>query len=57
MNLAVPQTMLSSILKQLETDNLVIRQHFNEIPPHTEYSLTESGKALMPIFMKCLNGE
>ena len=46
----ISKTMLSSILKQLETDNLVIRQQFNEIPPHTEYSLTESGKALMPIF-------
>ena len=44
------KTMLSSVLKQLERNGLVIRHQFNEIPPHTEYSLTENGKALMPIF-------
>lgn len=48
----VSKTMLSSTLKQLETDGLVIRQQFNEIPPHTEYSLTEEGKDLMPIFFE-----
>lgn len=44
------KTMLSAVLKQLEQDGLVIRQQYNEIPPHTEYSLTEDGKALMPVF-------
>lgn len=42
--------MLSSVLRKLEADGLVMRQQYNEIPPRTEYSLTESGKALMPIF-------
>ena len=52
-NKAFPQiskTMLSTVLKQLEADGLVIRQQYNEIPPRTEYSLTESGKELMPVF-------
>lgn len=43
-------TMLTGVLKQLEADGIVIREQFNEIPPRTEYSLTEAGKALMPIF-------
>lgn len=46
----ISKTMLSTVLKQLEQDDLVIRKQFNEIPPHTEYSLTDDGKALMPIF-------
>ena len=25
---------------------------FNEIPPHVEYSLTEKGKALLPVFFE-----
>ncbi len=46
----ISKSMLSSVLKQLETNGLVTRQQFNEIPPHTEYTLTEQGKDLMPIF-------
>lgn len=30
---------------------LIHREQFNEIPPHVEYSLTESWKAMFPIFM------
>ena len=29
---------------------MCIRDRFNEIPPHVEYSLTEKGKALLPVF-------
>lgn len=42
--------MLSTMLKQLEADGIVIRQQHNEMPPRTECSLTESGQELMPIF-------
>lgn len=44
------KTMLSTTLKQLEADGLVTRRQLNEIPPHTEYSLTEAGRDLMPVF-------
>ena len=30
--------------------HMVCRKQFNEIPPHVEYSLTESGRAFVPIF-------
>lgn len=53
----ITNTMLTSSLKELEEDGLVSRQQFNEVPPHVEYSLTEKGKALMPVFMLWLNGD
>ena len=46
----VTNTMLTATLRQLEADGLIRRQQFNEIPPHVEYSLTEKGKDLSPIF-------
>ena len=50
---AVPRitnTMLTSTLRDLERLGIVHREQFNEIPPHVEYSLTEKGKALLPVF-------
>ena len=40
---------LSSSLKELEQDGLIIRKEYPQIPPKEEYSLSERGKALMPI--------
>ena len=47
---SISNTMLASTLKSLEEQGLIVRQQFNEIPPHVEYSLSEKGKALIPIF-------
>lgn len=46
----ITNTMLTSSLRELERDGLVSRVQFNEIPPHVEYSLTEKGNALLPVF-------
>jgi len=46
----ISNTMLTETLKELERLGLVTRKQFNEIPPHVEYSLTESADALIPIF-------
>ncbi len=46
----ISNTMLSATLKELERQGLVHRKQFNEIPPHVEYSLSESGRALIPVF-------
>lgn len=46
----ISNTMLSATLKDLEEQGLVHREQFNEIPPHVEYSLAPSGKALIPVF-------
>lgn len=53
MKKAVPgitNTMLTNTLRDLEKFGIVHREQFNEIPPHVEYSLTEKGKALLPVF-------
>ncbi|HJA07599.1 MAG TPA: helix-turn-helix transcriptional regulator [Candidatus Mailhella merdigallinarum] len=46
----ISNTMLTATLRFLEEQGLVHREQFNEIPPHVEYSLSESGKALIPVF-------
>lgn len=51
LRLAIPdisQKVLSSTLKRLESDHLIYREMYKEIPPRVEYSLTEMGKELMP---------
>lgn len=46
----ITNTMLTTSLRELEKDGLINRIQFNEIPPHVEYSLTEMGKDLLPVF-------
>lgn len=45
--------MLTQTLKELETDNLIHRKMYPQVPPKVEYSLTETGKELIP-FIKYL---
>lgn len=46
----ISNTMLASTLKELEAKGLITRRQYNEIPPHVEYSLTECGKGIIPVF-------
>lgn len=39
---------LSETLKNLESDGLIHREVFAEIPPRVEYSLTDLGRTLIP---------
>lgn len=49
---------LSSNLKELAADGLVLRQEYPQIPPKVEYSLTERGKSLMAVLDQlCVWGE
>lgn len=40
---------LSGRLRSLEVAGIISRRQFNEIPPRVEYSLTEKGRAALPI--------
>lgn len=40
----ISPSMLASVLKNLESIELVNRKSYNEIPPKVEYSLTKKGK-------------
>ena len=45
---------LSSILKEMEADNLFCRNEYLQISPKVEYSLTGRGQSLIPILdMMC----
>ena len=46
----VTNAMLTATLRDLERIGIVERTQFNEVPPHVEYSLTDKGRALLPIF-------
>ena len=49
---------LSSNLKELEQDRLIIRKEYPQIPPKVEYRLSERGKSLMKVLDKlCVWGE
>ena len=51
----ITNTMLSKALRELEEDGLIDRKQFNEIPPHVEYSLTDMGRDLLPVFYAIMN--
>ena len=40
---------LSSQLKEMVADGLIIRTEYPQIPPKVEYSLSEKGRSLYPI--------
>ncbi len=46
---SVTHKMLSSQLKELESDGLIIRKEYPQVPPKVEYSLSKLGKSLMPV--------
>lgn len=49
---------LSTNLKELEADGLVVRREYPQVPPKVEYSLTPLGESLMVVLDQlCVWGE
>lgn len=45
----VTDAALANALKDLQTNDLVKRIQFEEIPPRVEYALTEKGRSVIPV--------
>ncbi|MBC3797303.1 hypothetical protein GH810_11865 [Acetobacterium paludosum] len=45
----ITHKMLSSQLKELEGENIILRKEYPQVPPKVEYSLTEKGQSLIPL--------
>jgi DNA-binding HxlR family transcriptional regulator len=48
-SIKISPRVLSARLQELELEGLVHREVFAEVPPRTEYSLTERGRLLVPL--------
>ncbi len=48
----ITNTMLANSLKELESDGLVERKQYDEMPVRVEYNLTKKAKTLIPILLK-----
>lgn len=46
---AVTQRVLTMQLRELETDGIVLRKVYAQVPPKVEYSLTAFGETLIPV--------
>lgn len=47
--IGITPKMLTQTLKELEADELIVRKVYLEVPPKVEYSLTDTGKELIPL--------
>ena len=48
----ISSRVLSNTLRILEADGLVNRRFYQEVPPRVEYSLTDTGRSLVPIILE-----
>ena len=47
----ISQKVLTDSLRSMEEDGLITRTVYQEVPPHVEYALSETGESMRPILM------
>ena len=45
----ISDTILASVLKKMGDNSIIERKDYDELPPRVEYSLSEAGKAVVPV--------
>lgn len=54
----IPKKTLTTQLRDMEADGLIVRTVYSSVPPKVEYSVTELGKSLSPLLeLMCEWGE
>ena len=48
----ITNTMLATSLKEMETDGMVLRTQYDEMPVRVEYRLTDRAKSIIPILLE-----
>jgi len=48
----ITNTMLATSLKEMETDGMVLRTQYDEMPVRVEYCLTDKAKSIIPILLE-----
>lgn len=52
---SVSEKVLSQVLRQLTADGIIRRDLFPDVPPRTEYSVTDFGRTLLPHVESLIN--
>ena len=48
----ISKQMLTKQLRELESDGIIHREVFAEVPPRVEYSMTDLGRSLLPVIQQ-----
>lgn len=48
----ISSRVLSNTLRCLEEDGLLLRKSYQEVPPRVEYSLSDTGRSLVPLILQ-----